>query len=126
MHRLYPRSSKHAPVSRMILACVLLGSDVQTTCDPLLFGQIQLDAGLQNRLGRRHSSLHPDHRIAPVTALGIGQTRSRGKEGAGPRNTARGLMGIVVNGWTRTSEINRSGRNVRQGSEKAVSMYVSL
>ena len=45
---------------------------------------------LQIRLDRRHCSLHPDSRIAPVTTLPIGRSRSREEE-AGEKGGGGGV-----------------------------------
>ena len=84
------------PGSHTVLQCVFFKSSVQTTCVRLLFGQIQLCSGLQNRLDRRHSSLHPDNRIAPVTTLLIGRRRSHGAKKAGRPLRERWIMGSGV------------------------------
>lgn len=74
----------------------LVGGEGIETCVQLLFGHIQLYSGVQNRVDRRHSSLHPDNRIAPVTTVPIGRRPSRGGKEGGRPPWERCIMGGVV------------------------------
>lgn len=69
------------PASHMTVLCVC-SEKLMFKLPVIRFCLVKLGSALasKNRLDRRHSSLHPDNRIAPVTTLSIGRSRHVGEK----------------------------------------------